>query len=344
MYKIAVKDIASLFQAIAKEQTLYLPVEKPGQVDYDEYKKGVKVKLDTLNTAKSPKGYFFPQSDTIINFDRGRTKIEIEPVKPLEDDFVIFGVRACDVRGMEILDRVFLSDPVDTFYEARRKHGTIVSLACREPEESCFCNVFGIDSAEPGADVTTWIAGGELFWKANTDKGEKLTKTLEKVLTKADKKDEKTVEDAKKDLRAIMDQLPLKDLKLDRFKEENLQDIFDDERWKELYVSCLGCGTCTFVCPTCQCYDIKDFNTGHGIQRYRCWDSCMYSEFTQCAASNPRTTQMERFRQRFMHKLVYYPANNDGLYMCVGCGRCVQKCPVSMNIAKVIKSLGGEAK
>ena len=32
-----------------------------------------------------------------------------------------------------------------------------------------------------------------------------------------------------------------------------------------------ACGTCTFVCPTCQCYDIKDYNTKNGVQRYRCW-------------------------------------------------------------------------
>ena len=104
--------------------------------------------------------------------------------------------------------------------------------------------------------------------------------------------------------------------------------------------ACIGCGTCTFVCPTCQCYDIRDFNTGHGIQRFRCWDSCMYSDFTKMAHGNPRLTQKERFRQRFMHKLVYYPANNDGLYSCVGCGRCLIKCPISMNIVKVIKTLG----
>ena len=96
--------------------------------------------------------------------------------------------------------------------------------------------------------------------------------------------------------------------------------------------------TCTFVCPTCQCYDIKDYDTGHGVKRYRCWDSCMYSDFTMMAHGNNRTSQMQRFRQRFMHKLVYFPANNDGMYSCVGCGRCVDKCPASLNIVKVIKA------
>jgi ferredoxin len=118
-------------------------------------------------------------------------------------------------------------------------------------------------------------------------------------------------------------------------------ELFDAPEWAELSSTCLGCGTCTFVCPTCQCYDIKDFNTGHGVVRFRCWDSCMYSEFTKMAHGNNRNTQKERFRQRFMHKLVYFPENNDGIFGCVGCGRCISRCPISMNIVKVMKKLGG---
>ena len=119
-------------------------------------------------------------------------------------------------------------------------------------------------------------------------------------------------------------------------------DRFDSATWDKLYKPCLACGTCTFVCPTCQCYDIKDYNTGNGVQRYRCWDSCMYSDFTMMAHGNNRTSQLQRFRQRFMHKLSYFPKNNDGAYSCVGCGRCVDKCPASLNIVKVIKAFGKE--
>ena len=122
-----------------------------------------------------------------------------------------------------------------------------------------------------------------------------------------------------------------------------LSEKFDSPIWEELYKPCLACGTCTFVCPTCQCYDIKDFNTGKGVVRFRCWDSCMYSNFTKMSAGQPRLTQVERFRQRFMHKLVYYPENNDGMFGCVGCGRCLAKCPISMNIVKVMKTIGGKA-
>ena len=74
------------------------------------------------------------------------------------------------------------------------------------------------------------------------------------------------------------------------------------------------------------------------------WDSCMYSDFTKMSAGQPRPTQLERFRQRFMHKLVYFPDNNDGCFGCVGCGRCLAKCPIHMNIVKVIKTLGEETR
>ena len=150
-------------------------------------------------------------------------------------------------------------------------------------------------------------------------------------------------EETKKTIQGILEKLPLAGLSTDAFGGDKLKELFDSDKWESLSESCLACGTCTFVCPTCQCYDIRDYDTGHGIQRFRCWDSCMYSDFTLCAHGNTRPTQMQRFRQRFMHKLVYYPANNNGTFGCVGCGRCMRSCPISMNIVKVMKALEGEA-
>ena len=137
-----------------------------------------------------------------------------------------------------------------------------------------------------------------------------------------------------------MEKLPYSGISLETFENTEMLELFNSPKWEEMYKACLACGTCTFICPTCQCYDIRDYNTGNGIQRFRCWDSCMYSDFTLMAHGNIRNSQKERFRQRFMHKLVYFPENNDGMFSCVGCGRCVSKCPSSLNIVKVIKSLG----
>ena len=151
------------------------------------------------------------------------------------------------------------------------------------------------------------------------------------------------METEQENIRAIVEKLPYTNLSLEGWNGNVTEEKFNSPVWEKLYKPCLACGTCTFVCPTCQCYDIKDYDTCHGIQRYRCWDSCMYSDFTMMAHGNNRTSQMQRFRQRFMHKLVYFPANNDGMYSCVGCGRCVEKCPSSLNIVKVIKAFEKEA-
>ena len=136
-----------------------------------------------------------------------------------------------------------------------------------------------------------------------------------------------------------MDNLPLKNIGFDEIDYRNLKKYFDSDKWESLHKGCLACGTCTFVCPTCQCYDIRDYDDGKNVRRFRCWDSCMYSDFTMMAHGNNRTTHLQRFRQRFMHKLVYFPTNNDGIFGCVGCGRCVRSCPVHINIVKAVKAL-----
>ena len=339
MYKIKREDLPALFQKIAADQELYLPVRTADQTNFGVWREEAEVDLDTLKTVKSPKDVFFPQSETLYTCYREGKKLSVEPETLKEQDFVVFGMKACDIKGVEVLDRVFLSDPIDTFYAARRDHGTIVALACHEPEETCFCRVFGVDAAHPAADVAAWMVEDTLYWKPETEKGQKLTENLADILEKAeDAGSETAVAEEEEKIRSIIEELPYSHLSLEGWNGDVLMEKFESPLWEELYKPCLACGTCTFVCPTCQCYDIKDYDTGHGVQRYRCWDSCMYSDFTMMAHGNNRTSQKERFRQRFMHKLVYFPANNDGMYSCVGCGRCVEKCPASLNIVKVIKA------
>ena len=300
----------------------------------------IKVRLDALNTVKSPKDLFFPQSENIVAFKTKGKNISIIENRDESEPFVVFGVRACDAASFDILDMVFLQDPVDTYYKARRDNGIVVTLACSEPEETCFCSVFGIDATNPSGDIATWIVDDMLYWESLTEKGERFTETIKDLFESADFLDEEALKSHKEDVEKIIEKLPLHDLSLDGFNSEAMDEKFNSPKWEELSEACIGCGTCTFICPTCQCYDIRDYDTGQGIQRFRCWDSCMYSDFTRMAHGNPRTSQVERFRQRFMHKLIYFPTNNDGVYSCVGCGRCVAKCPVSMNIVKVIKAMG----
>ena len=239
------------------------------------------------------------------------------------------------------MDNIFLRQPVDTYYKAHRDRGIIVTFACNNPEETCFCTAFGIDPSEasPASDVATWEKGDYLYLEAKSEKGERLLNSVATLLEDGDMAD---LEELKNSIKAKVANLPLKALDPKKITKAQ-QEIFDmEDFWGDISKKCLACGSCTFVCPTCHCYDVKDYDGGNSGERYRCWDSCMISDFTRMAHGNPRTSQLQRVRQRFMHKLVYYPKNHDGLYSCVGCGRCVEKCPVGLNIVRVIKRLGEE--
>lgn len=340
MYVIEKAKLSQLFERISQSASLYMPINKDGKTDYDKWESG-KEYAEDLNTLRSAKDLFFPQNENIVSFTKQKDKITIDPLTLPQEKTVIFGVRACDAKSFEVLDKVFMSEPADRFYTAKRENSVIITAACSRPDESCFCGVFGIESWNPGGDIATWPVGDKLFLEGNTEKGNALIEQVKDLLTDCSSDE---VENAKQCIKNVMDQLPLNKLSLDSFGGDKTDALFNRPEWEQLSQSCLGCGTCTFVCPTCQCYDIKDYDTGKNIKRYRCWDSCMFSDFTMCAHGTNRPTQLQRFRQRFMHKLVYFPANNDGEFSCVGCGRCVRRCPISMNIAKVIKAFGGENK
>ena len=254
MYRIDKSRLAELFAAISGNQDLFLPLRKADQTNYGLWTPEEVFDLETLKTVKSAKDCFFPQSEVLYRCKTEDGKISIDPQKLCDRPFVVFGMRACDVKAVEVLDRVFLSDPVDTFYAARREHGTIVSLACQEPEETCFCRNFGIDAAAPGADVETWIVGDSLYWKPLTEKGEALTESLQAVLEAADGEAsaceaEETVAREQEAIRGVIEKLPFSHLDLSRFQPENTMELFDSPLWEELYKPCLACGTCTFVCP-----------------------------------------------------------------------------------------------
>ncbi len=337
MRKCSLDSLDALFEAIANTMPLYLPVDGKDGASYQKWEASVKYS-GALNTNKSAKDFFFPQVENMMAFKTEGKNIEVLDIREDIGAFAIFGVRACDVKSFEILDTVFLSEPCDSFYKNRRDNAVIITVACSKPVETCFCKAFGIDAAAPGGDVECVMAEGEIFLEAKTEKGEAFLSKIEAATAEADTQ---KVEAEQEKIRGYIDRLPLSSLSTDAFGGGKTERYFESPLWDELSSSCLGCGTCTFVCPTCQCYDIRDFNTGKGVQRYRCWDSCMYSDFTKMAHGNIRNSQKERFRQRFMHKLVYYPENNDGVFGCVGCGRCLAKCPISMNIVKVMKTLGG---
>ena len=274
MRKCLISKSDLLFDKIAENCKLYIPVDaERNRVVYKMYESGMKMS-DALKTDRSVKDFFFPQTENLMEFRTQGKNIEIVDIRSEKEDFAVFGVRACDVRSLDVLDKVFLSEPVDTYYAQRREHGIIISMACAAPSETCFCKTFGIEPEAPKGDIECYKTQDAFYFNAVTEKGKALLEKLDSVTEECD---DKVVNEEKDKIAKIMKKLPLADLSCEAFGKDKTDKFFNAKEWDKLSESCLGCGTCTFVCPTCQCYDIKDFNNGNGVKRYRCWDSCMYS-------------------------------------------------------------------
>lgn len=243
MMKITRAALPALYARIAAEQSLILPVKTAGQTNFGVWDENADVDLYTLKTVKSAKDAFFPQSETLYTCKTVDKKITITPEKLTDESFVVFGVKACDMQGIAVLDKVFLSDPVDSFYAARRAHGTIVAMACSAPSESCFCQLFGIDPTEPaGADVVIWPVGDAFCWQAMTEKGETLTALAGDLLTAAGAEDETALSAAKAFTGRVMSKLPTADLSLEGWGAGKTDEKFDSPVWNDLYKGCLACG------------------------------------------------------------------------------------------------------
>ncbi|MDI6787496.1 MAG: 4Fe-4S dicluster domain-containing protein, partial [Planctomycetota bacterium] len=120
---------------------------------------------------------------------------------------------------------------------------------------------------------------------------------------------------------------------------ESRQGGIDHPIWAKITLPCIGCGTCTYLCPTCHCFDIVDEGNLKGGSRCKNWDACQFAMFTVHASGhNPRDTQSKRFRQRVAHKFDYYP-DKFGRTLCVGCGRCIRHCPTDMSLLDVLETI-----
>jgi ferredoxin len=189
-------------------------------------------------------------------------------------------------------------------------------------------------SAE-GSDLLLLDLGDHYIAEAVSEKGAALLE--DRAFEESDEKSASLAEKTRKQAEASMRPVARKeDL------EGNLDRLFSDPVWKDLAESCLSCGICTYLCPTCHCFDLCDEASGQAGERIRVWDTCQFPLFTQQASGfNPRPTVKERFRQRIMHKLSYLP-KSQSMTGCVGCGRCVTECPVNLDIREVMVSLSEE--
>jgi sulfhydrogenase subunit beta (sulfur reductase) len=338
--KIAVEKFGDLVSALMKKGPLYAPVKAEGGVEFQEIKSPAAVTLDFYNTTMSPKFVFFPQSEDMIRYKLEKSGAEAEPVPVNAAPSVLLGVRPCDVKSFEIMDRHFKgAGVIDPYWADKREKTTIIGYAFdldAPPDPADFYNTLGIQAADPGgSDVFMVRKDKEMLLKGITPKGEELL-TGVSALADADKKEEKYFEDYVKKGRDVKTRF----MDIDQEKvARKLVEVFDNKDfWERASSACISCGACTFVCPTCYCFDIADETIFRDGARRRFWDACMFTDFTlEASGHNPRPKIFQRYRQKACHKYSYH-VDKYGCISCVGCGRCTRSCPVNIDIYSIIEA------
>ncbi|MCL6561027.1 MAG: 4Fe-4S dicluster domain-containing protein [Firmicutes bacterium] len=334
---IAKEKLPALLELISRDYRLIAPVREEDTVTlFKQVAGGREVDLDYHNSNIPPKAYLFPQSEKILSYVREPGSLEIrEPGGSNKQ--VLFGVRPCDVKSILALDPVFNGAFPDEYYRDKRENTTLVALSCTRVMPTCFCGAFGSGPCDSrGADLMFTDLGEQYYVEIVTDKGLALVDLYRELFSGRDLEKAAAAKDA---LALKLSNSFYRQVDLTGVKEV-LDCNFDLPYWEEISRKCIGCGICTFVCPTCHCFDIFDHTFGRSEgSRFRCWDSCMFPDFTRMAGGhNPRPTKKERVRNRFMHKLKYHQ-DRYGLDGCVGCGRCIDRCPVNMDITRIISDI-----
>lgn len=331
------EELASLVGKLSAEAPVYAPMKEDDIILFRMLKQGEEPLTDYGNSRDVPKQFLFPAREEIMKYTRvGRDLVFAGAEKPV-GELILFGVRPCDARSFFLLDKLFdqAEKYQDPHYVDRREKTTVISLACvHPPYATCFCTaVEGSPTSEEGADILLTDLGENYLVEFMTPKGERWLHRLGSLPSA----DENSLAGKEEIARQAADEIsmvpPAKEIK------PILDHSFEHPFWDTIHGKCLKCGTCTYLCPTCHCFDINDETKGGDGVRIRNWDSCMFPMFTRAASGhNPRTSQKERWRQRVMHKFKYYVDNFDAI-ACVGCGRCVRLCPVNIDIRKIVSDI-----
>ena len=342
MYILPRNQVPALTAALAEAYDLYGPVLRPdgGEPMFERAADPAAIRLDAPIPYNPPKHVVFPQAERILSYRYDRESRAASIVREgLVRPKALVGIRACDLTGLLCLDRFFLGQEyVDEVYRDHRKKMFVVANTCVRPFPQCFCVCTDSGpAAREGYDVALTGVGDDYLFETGSEKGEALARRLglkeagpEAAALKA-----KTVDAsiARFDAEATQNKAWIS-----RVMNRITTGFIPNEVWEYIGDQCFECGACSFVCPTCSCFNIEDVETREGrTDRMRSWDSCSFEGYTRMAGDhNPRKPVEDRRNKRFFCKLSYSQSKKSLRPGCVGCGRCARVCPGDIGLPNVV--------
>ncbi len=332
--------LKSLFDVIAKGRDLYIPKSEEGHYSFALYDPEDKQEtaFNELRLCQPVKQFLFPLREIAAVFPEPAESPDIKP-------FAVYGLKDCDLRSIQVLDKVFSEDEFcDPSYLQRREKMLIISSDCCNPSQSCFCMMTDGDVfPQVGYDLNISKIKDGYIIQSGSDKGLRILKENESLFADVpnaamSERDSNRAQ-ARKQLKDILADYQF-DAPIDRIMNEGCQsELFDNEA-----EGCVECQACTRICPTCHCFYLYDEKRDDYYQKMKIWDSCVRLDYaTVAGGENPRKLLTNRTLHRLMHKFVFF-LERYGIQMCVGCGRCIDACAGETNIRDVLKQLYEESK
>ena len=333
--KISKKNLSKLIGGWSQKFTVFVPSLENGEATWAEWDGKDTSFLDWYrNTVIPAKANFFLPMEEMFSFQKDGQGYQLELPKLDEGKRLIFGIRPCDAKALAILDMTFKDAYEDPYYLSKRRNTVLVGLGCTNPYDSCFCTSLGSGPSDAAnVDLMLTDIGNDFLIEEVTEKGKAL-------LAKASGIEEASGADEAraKEVKEASSKKVTREIDTQEIDKRLLACFEDKDFWEGVAAKCISCGVCTFLCPTCYCFDISDELIKKQGGRFRSWDSCAFSVYTKMPMENPREEKWRRIRQKVCHKYEFYPMNFD-VIACTGCGRCIRLCPVNWDITQVLARL-----
>jgi len=260
---------------------------------------------------------------------------------------LLIGAKNCDLRGLDITDFVFMQgDFKDPFYIKKREDMFIIASDCTNPLGTCFCMALDIQPyPEKNYDLGLCDIRDGYVVEVETQKARNYIAQYKDKFSMASNAQLKMRDELRE---AAASDVAYNVAKYGVPKKNELKGVvekcFESQIWKDEAKTCVECGCCNFICPTCHCFFLGDSSEKNEHIRHKIWDACLYKDFAVVAGgANPRKRLFQRLRNRYDKKFAFFP-NVLGVIACTGCGRCITGCPGKIDIRRILKNMAAEAK